>query len=352
METAKSNIQTDRTVYFDYLRVFATFAVMILHISAQNWFTADVNGFEWQVFNFFDSIVRWCNPIFIMISGALFLGRVTPVKKIYSKYVLRMAISFLFWSAFYMLISDGDIVDRIIMLIHGHQNMWFLLMITGLYICIPIIKPIVENEKRTQYYLLLALVFAFVIPQIVTLTNDFAGELTNKIVSAINNDVANMRMHLVLGCASYFVLGYYLNKIDLSRMQRRAIYILGIAGFALTIGLDLIVAIKTQQSCSNYYGSFTINVLFESIAVFTWFKYKKYRFPQLYPFIIKLSQYSFGAFLVHAFVIKGLNACFGLNTLSFNPALSVVFIGIVVFVVSFVISSILNHIPILKKYIV
>lgn len=65
----------NRTVYFDYLRVFAIFAVIILHISASNWHTTDVNGFEWQVFNFFDSITRWCVPIFIMISGSLFLNR-------------------------------------------------------------------------------------------------------------------------------------------------------------------------------------------------------------------------------------------------------------------------------------
>ena len=49
----------ERTIYFDYIRVFATFAVIILHISAQNWYSTDVNGFDWQVFNFFDSIVRW-----------------------------------------------------------------------------------------------------------------------------------------------------------------------------------------------------------------------------------------------------------------------------------------------------
>lgn len=32
----------DRTVYIDYLRVFAICAVMILHVSEQNWDTTDV----------------------------------------------------------------------------------------------------------------------------------------------------------------------------------------------------------------------------------------------------------------------------------------------------------------------
>ncbi|MCM1143578.1 MAG: acyltransferase family protein [Lachnoclostridium sp.] len=106
MESLKS---TDRTVYFDYLRVFAAFAMMIVHISAQNWYVADVNSFEWQMFNFFDSIVRWGVPVFVMISGSLFLSRDIPQKKIFSKYVLRMATSFMVWSFIYTLFSGGGV---------------------------------------------------------------------------------------------------------------------------------------------------------------------------------------------------------------------------------------------------
>ena len=57
-----------------------------------------------------------------------------------------------------------------------------------------------------------------------------------------------------------------------SRKQRIAIYVCGLLGFIFTIELDYIVALKTQTSCSNYYDSFTVNVLAESIAVFIFFK--------------------------------------------------------------------------------
>lgn len=82
---------TNRVIYFDYLRVAATIAVMLLHTAAINWYGADVNGGTWKVFNFYDSLVQWSVPIFVMISGALFLGRNDiRIKDIYSKYVLRM----------------------------------------------------------------------------------------------------------------------------------------------------------------------------------------------------------------------------------------------------------------------
>ena len=47
-----------RLVYLDYLRVFATLAVMILHVSSRNWYKLDVNSFDWKVLNVYDSIVR------------------------------------------------------------------------------------------------------------------------------------------------------------------------------------------------------------------------------------------------------------------------------------------------------
>lgn len=108
MGPENKNIE-DRTVYFDYLRVFATFSVIILHLSAQNWFTTDVNGFEWQVFNFYDSIVRWGVPVFVMISGALFLDREIATKTIYSRYVLRLLSSFVIWSAAYAVFRGGGV---------------------------------------------------------------------------------------------------------------------------------------------------------------------------------------------------------------------------------------------------
>ena len=352
MESVKFDRQLNRTIYFDYLRVFAAFSVMILHISAQNWYSTDVNSFEWQTFNFFDSIVRWGVPIFVMISGALFLNGNIPLKKIYTKYVLRMVIAYIVWSFVYVCFSQGNIISRIADMIKGHYHMWFIFMIVGLYICLPFIQSLVKDDRTTKYFLLLAFIFAYLIPQIVTLTNDFAGELVIKGVTLINSDISNMDIHIVMGFTSYFVLGYLLNKIDLSKKQRTIIYLLGIIGFTLTIVLDLIVALKTQQYCQNYYDYFTINVLFESVAIFTWFKYKKYRIPKLHPIIIRLSKYSFGAYLVHALIIEQLNTRLGLNTLSFNAVLSVICIGLIVFICSFIVSGILNHVPVLKKYIV
>ena len=69
--------------------------MVVLHVSAQNWNEADPISFQWNVFNIYNGLVRWCVPVLLMISGPLFLKRDIPIKTLYSKYILRLAIAYL-----------------------------------------------------------------------------------------------------------------------------------------------------------------------------------------------------------------------------------------------------------------
>ena len=68
----KPEAQKQRIEYFDFLRVFATLAVIAIHVSGQHWYDTDVTSLSWQVFNLTDSSVRWGVPVFVMISGRCF----------------------------------------------------------------------------------------------------------------------------------------------------------------------------------------------------------------------------------------------------------------------------------------
>ena len=159
-----------RVIYFDILRVVAIFAVVAVHISAQHWLDVDVSSRAWFAFNLYCTTGKWSVPIFVMISGALFLGRDTTIRTILKKNVLRMVYVFVFWSGCYALISlifrRSPLFDVFSQFITGHYHLWFLYMIVGLYLLIPLLRPIVQSETLTRYFLLLALVFTFLLPQL------------------------------------------------------------------------------------------------------------------------------------------------------------------------------------------
>ena len=69
MENSKNRI-----VYADLLRIIATFAVIVLHVSVSKWYESPIREYNWQMFNIYDSLVRWSVPVFVMISGMFFLN--------------------------------------------------------------------------------------------------------------------------------------------------------------------------------------------------------------------------------------------------------------------------------------
>ena len=93
-----------RVIYFDILRIVAIFFVVFVHLAAQHWADVDVSSRAWFAFNLYCTTGKWSVPIFVMISGALFLGRDVSISAILKKNVARIATVFLFWSDCYALV--------------------------------------------------------------------------------------------------------------------------------------------------------------------------------------------------------------------------------------------------------
>ena len=102
-----------RQYQLDYLRVFASIAIILLHVTAQNMPYCELAGTEWNIYNICNSASRWGVPVFVMMSGALFLPREISTKTLYKKYISRMAIAYVVWSAFYVIVdSVGNLIFK------------------------------------------------------------------------------------------------------------------------------------------------------------------------------------------------------------------------------------------------
>ena len=341
-----------RTLYFDYMRVCATFAVIMIHVTAQYFHDLEPSSFAWMTINAYQCLSRWGVPVFVMMSGALFLTREIPLQKIYSKYALRLFTCFFFWSFAYALeAAIYSHSDFILHLLKGHYHLWYIWMIIGLYICLPFLNPIASDEGKMRYFLLLAFIFTYLLPAIHQLSKDFASENVQALDNAVHTNVDRIRMDMVLGYAGCFVLGYYLNTHRLRKVHRICVYVLGIIGIVSMYLLSLALALK-QEPDATYYSPLTLCALLMSVAVFVQFRYHRFKPNRLTPLLFRLSKYSFGAYLVHPLIITSLERI-GFNSLTVgNPVLSIACAFVVVAVIAFGISAILNSIPVVGKYIV
>lgn len=343
-----------RRFYLDVLRVVSVVCVFLSHAAAQNWYRMPVRSFSWQALNFYDCIFRWSVLEFALISGVLFLPRDIPLRMLFRKYILRIVTAFLFWSAAHALMYHfyGDGWRQTIKsFLLGPSHFWYLYMIVGVYLLQPLLRKIAADSRLSAYYCILALIFAFLIPQALSILGlfrksaaDFGTQLYGK-----------LQMYFVLGFPFYFLLGYWLDRVPLQKRQLRFIWVFGALGFAATAALTALISWYKNVPVEVFLGRFTVNGLLECVLVFVLVK-KTFETREVSArtkaIFAKLSKWSFGAFLCHVIIQVLLNRVLGFNTASLPTIVSVPLLGLTVTVLAFAVSAALHHIPILKKYIV
>ncbi|WP_026508551.1 acyltransferase [Butyrivibrio sp. MC2013] len=323
-----------RLVYPDLLRILSSLAVIMIHVSSQYLAEVEIGSREWLVFRCYRDICSFAVPVFVMISGSLFLGRDISFSDIFRKYIARIMLVFAFWSLVYDLIfvrSEG-LMTMAGYFIRGYSHMWFLYMIAGLYLITPFLRRIVIDDRMLGAFIIMGLLLFSLLPDAISILgriNDSAGGYLGSVQE-------NLNVYLFKGFVYYYVLGYYFSHKPLKRSVAIAIYAAGIASFALQI-FSFVFAVKWGD---GYLGEVLNNTeiirLSKTAFIFLLFKRTfEDRSADSASFLPLMGTLSFGAYLIHQMVITLLNKGFGLNSLSFETAFSVPAISVLVFVLSY-----------------
>lgn len=351
--------ENGRLAYADLLRTFAALAVVVLHISACWLEQTAVGSTSWTVLCLYDSLVRWCVPVFVMLSGAFLLDPKKSVtyRDIFLKYILRVLIALLVWGTFYALLDYGHSGPTFtwagvksalnhVLWADTHYHLWFLYMIIGLYLITPILRAFIRGASRgtLHWFFLLVFIFYSLVP---VLNELFPGRMALPMAWTGRFDI-----HMVLGYVGYYVAGYYLKNYTLNRLAEFIIYILGIGGAVATAWGNYILSVR----CGTFNGVFfeyrAPNVVFMSVAVFVLFRYvlgisdERSRRQRMGG----VAKISLGIFLVHDFFIMLLRH-FDITTLSFHPALSVPVLSAAVFLCSFAVAWLISKIPLIGRFL-
>lgn len=350
-------MEKNRIIWADVLRILAVLAVVILHVGFIGWTSVAVNSVNWQISNIFESLVRWCVPVFIMLSGMFLLDpeKNISIKKIFSKYILRMVCALFFWGILYNIYEmwskfyfDGtkflfiNVLKIPFELISGPpwHHLWFLYTIIGLYLVTPIVRIFTKfaQRKDIEYLLVLFVFFGTIVPI-----------LNHYIKSPINFTLVE-----ISGYLGYYVAGYYFSKFELSKLVTSFLYIGMILSFVATAALTSFVSIRHGVANYFWYGNLLPTTMLISFGLFMFFKKIFSNISvsdKIYRAINYLSGCTFGIYLVHWFAISMIEKV-NVKIVTNSPLLSVPILSVFVFAVSFLAIVVIKKIPILSKYII
>lgn len=148
-----------RKQFLDVLRVLATCAVVLMHVLTGATDVTDasiVPEYRSLLLSVMD-LVTWCVPIFLLVSGYLFLNpeRTLTYPVMIKKYCRRIALAILLFGVPYaaseLVVAERTFRIRMIpealkMTLMGHtwSHMWYLYLILFLYLITPLLKKVLR----------------------------------------------------------------------------------------------------------------------------------------------------------------------------------------------------------------
>lgn len=342
-------------LWIDLLKIVSIYAVILIHSAAPLLVQYDtIGGSMWWIGNLYNSIARWCIPVFIMISGSLLIGEIRTKSLVYffKHRFQRVFIPLLFWSFVYFLWNIG---------INGEQysiayfpllfftepiyyHLWFLYILLQLYLLVPIFGSYVKgsNTRISIYLVIIWLIFGSIVP----MAEHYFGIDTYFSIGTLNS---------VFNYAGYFIAGYLLGYIQL----RPALHMLCISIFVMSAlvtayGTYYVTVIQNRGIFDGlFYEYVSVNVIGMSLSVYA--MVKSIRLADSYiTFERRFGVTRFiagcvpGIYLVHAMIIAVLKRGMLGITMSettFHPGIGIPLFAFVVFVGSLLPVVVIKCIP-------
>lgn len=337
----------DNTSWLDNLRVIATISVVLLHVAAPLLYRyPNFDASNWLIANLYDSLVRFCVPVFVMITGALLLKKQYQLADYLKKRVARIIYPFLFWITIYS-------VHALIILKSGFQqplsdiltisdskfgykttyHFWYIYMIIGIYFLIPLISKLIRNAKEKQILYFLTIWFL-----VVSVTNPMFDEY-----------LPTFNLKYFGGFVGYLVLGYYLSVKNFEKVKniKNISLVIFVFGVLLTAFGTYFLSTYKRQFTADLYTYFSPNVIIAATGLFLFIKHINIKNNKLISIRKTINKHSFGIYFVHVMVLYWLNR-FGLNGTTFGPAIGIPLTTIACLVISGSIISLLKRLGLSK----
>lgn len=321
--------------WVDVLRIFACFLVVLAHCCDPFVGNASNDMFDFQCGAFWGSMVRPCVPLFAMISGVLLFPITGDTATFYSKRLKRILIPLVVWSLalplmYYGYFSTGiqtsnpnidmstytwqatlsKLYTFIFNFNYDTTPLWYLYMLAGIYLFMPIIGGWLNQASRKDIQLFLKLwVCSMCLPYVQMLAPflGYEGNFGNMGILGVCDWNPYGTFYYFSGFMGYMVLAHYLVKYPLKWSWTKTLSVAGslfLAGYAITLFGFLEIQknfpgdAAKLEICWYFSG---INVFMMTYAMFI--VVQKIRISPN-PFLTKVAALTFGIYLCHFVLVQ------------------------------------------------
>ena len=294
----------ERVSQFSYIKAAACFAIVLLHcFNNARVYHMEVLT-DGQITTAFAACasLMWAVPCFLMVTGALLLDRdrVIPPSKLFGKYIKRMLIALVVFTAIFTVIRHDPAAGTSmasefaegLFLNHCMAYLWYLYMMLAIYLLMPLIKATVNRLTDRQLGTLAAvlLLICSILPLASYLGIDAALYIPTWIVYGV-----------------YLIIGFLLYRHNMD--WRIAAVLLAICTIALPLITVKLAPTEIDASGLTAYNSPL--VVMQSSAVFSLMLRIKQKAGRI---IENIDRCSFGIYLIHMIFIR-----LTMKELGFNP---------------------------------
>ncbi|MBP6018262.1 MAG: acyltransferase family protein [Burkholderiaceae bacterium] len=335
----------------DAARIGGCFMVVLLHAASLE--TYSLNEPSWAG-PFYDAFSRSCVPIFLMISGALLLGKPDTLVVYLRKRLLRVVPPLLFWSLFYMAWNSwngqsyGLPLQWLLHVVRGPvaAHLWYLYAIVGIYLFVPYLRHIWQassSSEKNLFLLLWLLVSAWPIAQYVL------GMQTDLIDT--------WQLGSFFGYFGYLFLGAYLRQLAepafaAGTTSWRGMVIsavLFVAFNMLTLVATYMYARQQSQFSLVFYDYLSPLVVGASICACYLLCWAGAAVHRLGPILKQLADCALGVYCMHVVVLDIVGDIAGLPKQGSAAWLSIPFTAILVFVISVISMLMLRRVSLWRR---
>ena len=343
----------DRLIGLDLLKIVSAFMIAVIHASSGVFNNHELGSLVWKEGLVLNAATRFAVPVFLMISGALLLGRKISLDKAIRKAIIA-GIALFVWSFAFILTkkilwNDGNVIHDTLMIFFNKRvsgHLWYGYLLIWIYLFSPILNIMYESlsNKMRIYFIILGLL----------------------IPSAVDSVIYYFSLDVQILQNSFFIymnLGYisvlFMGRMIYENKERISLILGGISsviGLVLTILLTEGISRRLGVSTHTFFSELEIGNVMYAFGIMLLGCKLSWKGDNTFikKIIIKVSELAMGIYFSHALVMWLIGDTISFRGITFkidNSVPECLLFVVIIFVTTIIMIAPLANIPYLKKLV-